>query len=90
MIRAVYSAPIRQGVHSITMTADGINSPSSLVAGTLGWSKITEVIEVSDTTLILFSPIEYFPLPDSGLPDGMTRADLLDQIKQWRDAAVTV
>lgn len=86
LMRAVSSAPIRQGVHSIIMTADGITTPNSTVIGTLGWSKITEVIEVSDTTLILFSPIEYFPLPDSDLPDGITRAALLDQIAKWREA----
>jgi|GEM_PF-3242389 len=53
----------------------------------IGWPAVTEVVETKDTTLLLISPIEYFPIPDDGLPAGLTRTALLDQISQWRNAA---
>lgn len=52
----------------------------------VGWPVVTDVVETKDTTLLLISPIEYFPIPDNGLPTGLTRAALLAQIASWRGA----
>jgi len=87
LMREMDAAPIRQGTRSVVLSADGISSPSSLIVGVMRWSDITDVAEQSDLTLLLFSPIEYIPLPDAGLPEGLTRAALLTQIASWRDAA---
>ena len=80
------SAPIRQGIRKVHLTPQGIACPSCLIIGSIEWSEITDVVEQQDMVLLLFSPIEYIPLPDSGLPDGKTRTDLLKQITKWRTA----
>jgi len=87
LLHELDSAPVRQGIRSVILTPDGVTSPSSLILGSINWPEITEVVELPDTTLILFSPLEYIPLPDNGLPSGLTRAALLDQIAEWRKAS---
>jgi len=85
--RAMFDVPARQEPSSITLDAAGIAAPGALIAGRIPWRWVTEIVDSEDILLVLFSPMEFIPLADSGLPDGMTRERLKAQIKTWREAA---
>ncbi len=85
--RAMSDVPARQEPSSVTLDGAGISGPGALIAGRIPWRWVTEIVDSEDILLVLFSPVEFIPLADSGLPDGMTRAKLKAQIETWREAA---
>ncbi len=86
LMRAILAAPCRQEASTIILDAEGITAPGALVYGRMPWRWITEIVERKDALLLLFSPVESIPLPDKGLPEGMTRAALKVQLETWRAA----
>ncbi|PIE08619.1 MAG: hypothetical protein CSA74_01335 [Rhodobacterales bacterium] len=89
LMKAFHAAPVRQEVSTITLNAEGITAPGAMIAGQMPWRWITEIVEREDALLLLFSPVEFIPLPDKGLPEGMTRAALKAQLETWHAAAKT-
>jgi hypothetical protein len=85
--RAMFDLPARQQPSAVMLDAAGIAAPGALIAGRIPWRWVTEIVDSDDTLLVLFSPVEFIPLADSGLPDGMTRETLKAQIETWREAA---
>ena len=84
LFKALGTAPIRQLNRPVFLSKHGISNSGFNDDYPVGWQLITDVVETKDTTLLLISPIEYFPIPDSGLPAGLTRATLLNEITKWR------
>lgn len=84
LFKALGSAEIRRQGQSIFLSKHGISISGFDDNYPVGWPVVTEVVETKDTTLLLMSPTEYFPLPDEGLPSGLTRPALLEQIAEWR------
>jgi len=80
-------APVRTKTKVVYLSEHGLSDFSIPHKNEMTWDYITNVVEYKDVVLLLLSPIEFIPLPDSGLPTGMTRAALLDQIAEWRKAA---
>lgn len=79
-------APIRLGEGRILLDETGFSAPGARIIGGLSWDMVVDVVEDPVGLLLLISPIEYIPLPDAGLPEGMSRADLLARISGWRGA----
>ena len=85
--RALNNTPIRRESRSVILSEQGISDIATMPGAALPWRFVTGVLEYRNMVLLLLSPIEYIPLPVSGLPDGLDRAALLDQIAEWRKAA---
>ena len=85
--RAIMAAPARRTPSTLVLTVDGIAGSGTLMAGRIPWRHVVDVVDSPKALLVLFSPVEFIPLPDSGLPDGMTRSALRTQIADWRTAA---
>lgn len=87
LIRAMSAAPARQEASQISVGPDGIAAPGALAAGRIPWRWVTDVVEDEVGLLVLFSPLEFIPLVDASLPDGMARGTLKARIDAWREAA---
>lgn len=84
LYRALNAAPIRRDNPGVRLSEHGISEPGLSSAAVLPWRFVTEVLGYKDMVLLLVSPTEYIVLPDSGLPDGLSRSALLQQIARWR------
>ncbi len=85
-IQAVEQSPWHQGTTKITLSQNGMRIIKDSAELTVKWGAVTDVLaNLPDKTLILMSPSDYVPCPDAALPDGLTRADLLEQIAKWRE-----
>ena len=87
LFKALAAAPIRQLNRPFFLSKNGISNAGFNDDYAVGWRLITDVVETKEATLLMISPIEYFPIPDSGLPEGMTRMALLEQVSNWREMA---
>ncbi|MCF6234341.1 MAG: YcxB family protein [Rhodobacteraceae bacterium] len=86
--RALNDAPIRRESRSVILSDLGIADIATVPGAAMPWRFVTGVVEYRDMVLLLLSPTEYIPLPVSGLPDGLDRAALLQQIAEWRKTGV--
>ena len=86
LYRALNDAPIRRENLPVRLSRQGISDTGMAPETAMPWRFVTGVVEYRDMVLLLLSPTEYIPLPDSGLPDGLGRAGLLEQIGKWREA----
>ena len=85
LLRAITNAPIRRKNRSVFLSRHGISDFGTPRENELVWDYITEVVPYKNLVLLLLSPVEYIPLQMDGLPDGMARESLLEQIEKWRN-----
>ncbi|WP_457649288.1 hypothetical protein [Profundibacter sp.] len=87
LFRKISQAPIRRKNRSVFLSEYGVSDFGPPRKNELTWDYITEVVPYKNLILLLLSPVEYIPLELDGLPDGMTRESLLEQIEKWRKAS---
>jgi hypothetical protein len=81
------AAPQRQGEMSTHASDKGIEIKGQGIRSSAQWSAIAEVREARGMILLCLSGMEFFPLPDSALPDGITHDDAHRLLKGWHTAA---
>jgi len=87
LFREISQAPIRRKNRSVFLSRHGISDFGTPRENELVWDYITEVVPYKNLVLLLLSPVEYIPLQMDGLPDGMARESLLEQIEKWRSGS---
>lgn len=82
MHRLVVAAPIRRLPVRYVVSARGIMRNGALTP----WEMIVGVDTMPGMTLLLLSPFEAMPVPDTHLPTGVTSDALRRAIEGWRSA----
>jgi hypothetical protein len=84
IIRSMKEAPMRRNGTRIVLDAAGIATQGTGSHGFADWQNIQDVITIEDTTLLLYSGAEFYPIPHANLPAGISPSDLAAQIAAWR------
>ena len=87
LFRQLEEAPLRSNNRSVFLSEHGVSDFGPPQENGLIWDYITDVVPYKGLVLLLLSPVEYIPLQMDGLPVGMTRESLLEQIAKWRTKA---
>lgn len=72
------NAPFHAKPRSFDLTHEGI---AHFETDLISWAFVTEILEYSSGIALLYTPANYIPIPDGALPTGVSRADLIDEIK---------
>ena len=84
---ALMAAPIRQKPCSLAINRHGIASEGGALHSHVEWSDVTEIAEMGSFVLIMLSPLEYIPIPEFSLPPDLSRTELVEQLREWHEAA---
>ncbi len=87
LFHEITQAPLRRKNRAVFLSKYGVSDFGPPQENNLIWDYITEVVPYKNLVLLLLSPVEYIPLQMDGLPDGMTRESLLEQIEKWRNTS---
>jgi len=87
LFQDLIETPLRRNNRSVFLSENGVSDFGPPQENDLVWSYITDVVPYKNLVLLLLSPVEYIPLQMDGLPDGMTRESLLEQIEKWRNVS---
>ncbi|MEM9049786.1 MAG: hypothetical protein AAGC92_13830 [Pseudomonadota bacterium] len=74
---------IRQGRHRIALSADGIHRVSDNADCVFRWPAIASIGQAPAGLVLRLGTQGYLPIPDTALPAGVSREDLLDRIHRW-------
>ncbi len=78
-------APTKAGETVLTIDHTGIRIDHPLHETLLRWASVMDLISGPLALHVIVGPNQSIPLPDRGLPDGVTREDLRRDIQIWRD-----
>lgn len=84
---AQFDAPLRQGYTEFRLDPEGVHTRHPGAECSFFWHHVTDVLATDWGVLILLSPAEYLPIPQSALPVGMTSESLRERILEWMAAS---
>ena len=87
MISAMQNSPSRSSGTRTVLDEKGITVLGAGSRISHSWRSIVEVVVAHETTLIMASRCEFFPIPHHALPTEVTPALLAASIDAWRGAA---
>lgn len=86
--RAFYrGSPIFERPWTIQLSVEGMRTQGPYTYGHTDWAAVVDVLETKTATIISLGAGGFVPLPNDGLPDGVSQAELLRRIDAWRAAA---
>lgn len=85
--RTVQASEYRQPAPFVLLNAMGVHSPPGGRNWSIPWRLVSDVFETAEGVFLLMTPVDFVPLPDAGLPERLTRADLKARIQTWRETA---
>jgi hypothetical protein len=86
--RTMYTeAPLFERPWAAALSVEGISTKGPYSHGHHDWAAVVDVIAAKKAIIVSLGAGGFIPLPDSGLPEGVTQADLLRRIEAWRSAA---
>lgn len=74
----------QRGAAIVTLSADGARMLQGDESYTLKWPAVTRIEEFGKGFMIFTTLFRGIPVPDAALPDGVTRADALRRVQEWR------
>lgn len=79
-------ATIREarGEAVVTLSAEGARLRQGGELYALDWPAVTEIVEYEGGLMLFTSVFRAVPVPDEALPAGVSRADVLRMIEDWR------
>lgn len=80
-------SPIFERPWTVQLSVEGMDSRGPYTYGHTDWAAVVDVLETKTLTIISLGAGGFIPLPNDGLPEGVTQAELLRRIDAWRAAA---
>ncbi|SFR34378.1 hypothetical protein [Litoreibacter janthinus] len=78
----ISNSPVRKGGVTVAFDQDGFRVRTALTENWCDWSTITAIRPVNGLIVLAIGDVEYLPIIDSALPDGMTRQAMLTLLEQ--------
>lgn len=78
---------IRHGEMRVRLSAEGMEMETDVARGLTRWAGVAAVSETPRATLLWLGALIALPVPDAALPEGVTRADVLSRVAEWRRKA---
>ncbi len=86
--RRIYeSAPMFDRPWTVQLSVEGMHSHGPYTSGRTEWAAVVDVVEAKTATIVSLGGGGFVPLPNAGLPEGVTQHELLRRIDAWRSAA---
>lgn len=86
LARMMVANPIYSGDLTARMDPSGVEIRSDSSLSRVDWRAVEGVLSLK-SAIALMVPNDMIPLPDEALPGDMTRAELIERIAEWREAA---
>lgn len=80
-------APIFERPWTVQLSVEGMDTRGPYSYGRTEWAAVVDVMETKTATVISLGAGGFVPLPNEGLPEDVTQAELLRRIDAWRSAA---
>jgi hypothetical protein len=80
-------SPIFERSWTVALSVSGFRTRGPYTQGHTEWAAVVDVLETKTATIISLGAGGFVPLPNAGLPEGVTQAELLRRIDAWRAAA---
>ncbi len=75
----------KRGDAVVTLSAGGAEMKQGDEVYALHWPAVTRIEEFSKGFMIFTTIFRGVPVPDAALPEGMTRAEAMRQVAEWRE-----
>jgi hypothetical protein len=80
--KGIANSPTRASTMTLSLDQDGYSAKTELSHGWTAWSTVKAIKPTKDMIVVAVGTVEYFPILDSALPDGMTRDDMIKTLEQ--------